>query len=116
MRRGSRVVLAIAVVAVAACKRGGDDTASSSSGGVDAGGFDKAALLTAFGQCALDGYRELKTSAAALDGAARAADAGATVAARSAAREAWKTAIDSLQRTELFQFGPAGPSTGPGGR
>lgn len=36
-------------------------------------------------------------------------------AARPEARLAWKNAIDAWQIAELFQFGPAGPSTTPGG-
>ena len=113
--RVAHAVIAIAVVLVA-CKRGGGDEASSSSGGIDAGGFDKAALLRAWGQCALDGYKEFGAATVELDGAARRAETEGTPAAREAAREAWRKAIDSWQRAELFGFGPAGPTTSPGGK
>jgi predicted lipoprotein len=105
------------VVVLAACKRGGgDDGAASSSGGIDAGAFDKTALLRAFGQCALDTYRDFDTAAVELDAAAKKADADGTVESRTAAREAWKKTIDAWQRAELFTFGPAAPTSMPGGR
>lgn len=103
------------VVVLAACKRGGDDSASSSRG-VDAGAFDKSKLLRAFGQCALDTYREFETAAVDLDASAKKADADGTAESRTAAREAWKKTIDAWQRAELFTFGPAAPTSMPGGR
>jgi len=114
-RRLLVVVLASAFV-LAACKRGGDDAQSSSSGGVDAGSFDKSALLRAFGQCALDTYREFETGAVELDASAARAVTEATPAARDAARESWKKSIDAWQRAELFGFGPTALPTFPGGK
>lgn len=116
MRRALFAVALTSAVVLAACKRGGDDGASSSSGGVDAGGFDKAALLTAFGQCALDTFREFRGAAAELDAATQKAEADGTPASRDAAREAWKKAIDAWQRGELMGFGPSALTGAPGGR
>ena len=114
-RRFLAFVVTIALV-LAACKRGGDDGSASSAGGVDAGGFDKNALLRAFGECALATYRDVRTGAIALDAAARRADTEGTPAARDAAREAWKKTIDAWERAELFGFGPAATSPAPGAR
>ena len=116
--RGARhglAIVATALVLLVSCKRGGGDDGANSSGGVDAGGFDKATLLRAWGECALSGYKELSAASVELDAAARHAETDATPAARDAAREAWKKAIDVWQRAELFNFGPTGPSTSPGG-
>jgi predicted lipoprotein len=104
------------VVVLAACKRGGDDGASSSAGGVDAGAFDKSKLLRAFGQCALDTYREVEAAAVELDASTKKADAEGSADSRNAAREAWKKTIDAWQRAELFTFGPAALTKLPGGR
>ncbi len=114
-----RVLAALLVTSfvLVACKRGGSDgTTSTSSGGVDAGGFDKSALLRAFGQCALDTYREVETGAALLDASAARALTDTTPAASDAARESWKTSIDAWERAELFGFGPAALTGSPGGR
>ena len=113
-----RVLAAVLVTSfvLAACKRGGDDTTSSSSGGVDAGGFDKSALLRAFGQCALDTYREVETAAALLDASTARAVTDDSPAASDAARESWRKSIDAWQRAELFGFGPAALTGSPGGR
>ena len=115
-RRALSSLLVTALV-LAACKRGGgDDPTSSSSGGVDAGGFDKSALLRAFGQCALDTYRDFETGAVELDASAARAVTEGTPAASDAARESWRKSIDAWQRAELFGFGPAALTTSPGGR
>ncbi len=108
-------VLASALV-LAACKRGGDSGTSGTAAEIDAGTFDKSALLTAFGQCALGTYRDFSAAAGELDAAAKRADSEATAAARDAAREAWKKTIDAWQRAELFGFGPASSTGMPGGR
>jgi predicted lipoprotein len=116
---GRRVLSAALVGALllAACKRGGgDDTQSSSSGGVDAGGFDKSALLRAFGQCAESTFREVETSAVELDASVARAVTEGTPAARDAARESWKKTIDAWQRAELFGFGPTALTGSPGGK
>ncbi|MDB4934982.1 MAG: hypothetical protein JWP87_1954 [Labilithrix sp.] len=99
---------------VAACKRAGDEGTSTS--GVDAGGFDKSALLRAFGQCAFETYRDFNAAVLELDASAKRADTEGTPAARDAARESWKKAMDVWQRAELFQFGPAATTGTPGGR
>jgi predicted lipoprotein len=104
------------MLVLVACKRGGGDDASSPADGVDAGNFDKKALLSAFGQCAFEKYRDFKSAAIELDASAKLADTEATPAARNAARESWKKAIDAWQRAELFSFGPAAPTGNPGGR
>jgi predicted lipoprotein len=105
-----------ATIVLAACKRGGGDEGASSSGGVDAGGFDKSALLRAFGQCAFETYRDFDTAAGELVISANRADTEATPAARDAARESWKKAMDVWQRAEVFGFGPAATTGQPGGR
>ncbi len=115
----ARRVLALAVtlvIVVVACKRAGGDDTSSSSGGVDAGGFDKSALLRAFGQCASDTFGEFAAAAAALDASAKRAESEGTPAARDGARDAWKKAMDVWQRAEQFGFGPTAMSSMPGGQ
>lgn len=111
----SFVVIAGALV-LAACKRGGDSGASGTAADIDAGTFDKTALLGAFGQCALGTYRDFSAAAAELDASTKRADSEASAAARDAARESWKKAIDAWQRAELFQFGPLAATGNPGGR
>ena len=57
-------------IALSCRNRSGDDGRSSSSSGEiapDAGGFDKVALLNAFGECALGTYKEAAASAVELD-------------------------------------------------
>ena len=109
-------VLSVSVLVLVSCRRGGGDDGASSSGGVDAGGFDKAMLLRAWGECALGGFREFHAAAVELDAAARLAEADGTKASRDAAREAWKKSIDVWERAELFGFGPTAASSSPGGR
>ncbi len=109
-------VFSVSVVVLLSCKRGGGDDGASSSGGVDSGGFDKATLLRAWGDCALGGFRELQAASVELEAAARFSEAAGTPAARDAARAAWNKTIDSWQRAELFTFGPTASSTLPGGR
>jgi len=118
-RSPSRSLAAVALSALVllSCSRKSDDGGSSgTSGGVDAGSFDKPALLRAFGQCALDGYREFHTAAVGLEAAARRAETEASAPSRDAAREAWKNAIDAWQRVEVFAFGPQAMSSSPGGK
>ena len=70
--------------------------------------FSKPNLLESIGGCALARYRELAANAARLDAAASAlAEDPADGARRDAARQAWKTAMTSLERAEPFRFGPA---------
>jgi predicted lipoprotein len=120
MKRHVATAAALSVLALAlSCRsRSGDDgrgTPSSSSGGeIDAGTFDKGALLRAFGECALGTYRQVATRAAELETAARAAEADPN--AKPAAQEAWRRAIDVWQVAEVFQFGPAAMTGSPGAR
>jgi uncharacterized protein len=91
-------------------------SSSSSSGGaeLDAGAFDKAALLRAFGECAFGTYKEAHAAASELDAAARAAESDPSK--RAAAQEAWKKTVGIWERAELFQFGPAAMTGSPGAR
>jgi uncharacterized protein len=97
------VVLAFVVVALS-CRSAGE---SSSRWGANAGNFDKAALLRAFGECALGTYKDFVPTADVLAEAAAKNDAERTVESRVAARAAWTKAMEVWQRAELFQFGPA---------
>jgi predicted lipoprotein len=115
------VFAALSLVAIAlSCRdRSGDDgrggTSSSSSGGEpNAGSFDKAALLRAFGECAFGTYKEAAAAAVELDAATKAAETDPTK--RTAAQDAWKKVIGIWQRAELFQFGPAAMTGSPGAR
>lgn len=107
---------------LAACsRRSGDDGSGGPSSGssnteIDAGTFDKAALLRAFGECAFTTVRDFVAAASDLEAAAKAAEAAGTPEARGAARDAWKKAIDVWQRAELMQFGPAAMTGSPGGQ
>lgn len=114
--RALTIVLAAAAL-VSSCSRKKDDAGSSgaSPGGIDAGSFDKAALLRSFGECALGGYREFQAAAVELQTATGRASTDGSPAALEAAREAWKKAIDAWQRAEIFGFGPAATTSAPGG-
>ncbi|MBX3191283.1 MAG: hypothetical protein KF819_30075, partial [Labilithrix sp.] len=101
----------VAALFFLSCTRAGDD-----GGGVDAGAFDKGALLRSLGECALSTYREYHAAAVELDGASRRAESEGTPAARDAARDAWKKAIDAWQRAEIFKLGPAALHAIPGGK
>jgi uncharacterized protein len=111
-------VICVGAVLVASCSRKSDDTGSSgtSSGGVDAGAFDKSALLRTFGECAYAGYGEFQLAAVELQSATTKASTEATPAALDAARAAWIKAIDAWQRVEVFGFGPAAMTGTPGGK
>lgn len=101
----------------ASCRsRSGDPGGSSGGLDVDAGAFDKSALLRSFGECAVADYKEFSASAAALDAATAKAASDRTPASREAAQSAYKTAMNVWQRAEVFQFGPAAASGSPGGR
>jgi predicted lipoprotein len=95
--------------------RGGASSSSSSGAPeLDAGAFDKAALLRAFGECAFGTYKEAHAAAGELDAATRAAETDPTK--RIAAQEAWKKTVGIWERAELFQFGPAAMTGSPGAR
>lgn len=79
-------------------------------------GFDKSTVLEAFADCALSVYTEAQSQTNALAQAVTAwvatpDDAGA----RDAARTAYLTTMDSWQIAEVFQFGPLGMNSSPGG-
>jgi uncharacterized protein len=73
-------------------------------------------FLQATGQCAVNLYASFAQAAAALSSACTTLAGAPTEANREAARAAWATAIDVWQQAEVFQFGPAAPSTAPGGQ
>jgi uncharacterized protein len=78
--------------------------------------FTKANLLEAAGKCALATFRVLEERAVALDQAtARWAEDPSDPHA-AAARAAFRAAMESAQRAELFRFGPAAAPTEPGGK
>ncbi len=105
IRRASVLAVLFALAALLACtRRSGDGPAR----GVDAGSFDKRALLRAFGQCAVSTYEEFVGAAEGLE--------VATATDRGAAQEAFRRAMDVWQRAELFQFGPAATSASVGGQ
>jgi uncharacterized protein len=105
-------------VALSCRNRSGDDGrgGASSSGGVapDAGGFDKVALLRAFGECAFGTFKETAASAVELDAAVKAAERDSSK--RAAAQDAWKKTMAIWERAEIFQFGPAAMTGSPGAR
>ena len=111
LRRHLASALFVTTVLVACSRKGADDDASS--GGPNAGSFDKAGLLRAFGECAVSTYKEFQTGAAELDAAAKKAQVEATPESLAAARAAWSKAIDVWERAEVMQFGPAAMA-GPG--
>jgi predicted lipoprotein len=95
-------------------------TSSPSSTGSGAGAtggttvVTRAALLDAITTCNMDLLDAFRAAAEEFDTAAAAAKSDP--AAQDAARAAWIKAIDTWQKAELFQFGPAGPSATPGGK
>lgn len=116
-RRLFSLVLGTALALSLSCRsRSGDDGRGvrPTQEDVDAGTFDKAALLDAFGQCAFGTAKELAAATAKLDAAVAAAQADP--GKRASAQEAWKAAMDVVERAELFQFGPAAMTGSPGAR
>lgn len=92
-------------------------TTSTSGSGASSSGMSPVtggALLQAIAACQLDVLASFRQAAEAFDVAAASAKNDATK--KNAARLAWQTAIDRWQQAEVFQFGPAGPSTTPGGQ
>lgn len=109
-------VAALVLLAAISCRR---NTTDGHGDGPNAGAFDKAALLRAFGQCAVGTYKDFQTALGGLAEATRRAESEGTPESRKAAQEAWNTAIDAWQRAEHFGFGPAGPggkNGTPGGK
>lgn len=78
--------------------------------------FSKANLLTAVGKCALASFRVFEQRAEVLERAtARWADDPSDTNAV-AARAAFRAAMESFQRAELFRIGPAAGPSDPGGK
>jgi uncharacterized protein len=103
-------VLLVLLVLPAACKQ--PDAAPADA---MPGEFNKRALLTAFADCAVSQYQEFELSAAALETAAGAHAAAPTPDTAAALQQAWRDAMVSWERAELYQFGPAAYSNLPGG-
>lgn len=89
-------------------------TTTGASAGGGSSGTTRTALLQSIAACQLDVLKSFRESAEAFDDAA--AKAKTDPMARPDARLAWKNAMDAWQKAEMFQFGPAGPSTTPGGK
>lgn len=85
--------------------------ASSSSGAPTS--ITRGAVLESVAACQMDVLATFRDVSAAFDTAAAAAKNDSTK--RNEARIAWTKAMDVWQQAEVFQFGPAGPSTTPGG-
>jgi predicted lipoprotein len=79
--------------------------------------FSREALLESFANCALNQAQTFLPKAEGLVSTSQAyAATPADDVALAAARVAWVEAIDVWQRLELLQFGPAGPTSAPGGQ
>lgn len=122
------MVLGTSVLGVTSCERiayfstvrpseGSSTTASSTGSAASSSGtssITRGALLQSVAACKLDLLASFRKAAEDFDTAAAAAKNDPS--ARDAARLSWKNAIDLWQRVEVFQFGPAGPTTTPGGQ
>ncbi len=72
-------------------------------------GFDRQAMLLNYASNVIvPAYEALQTNAQALDNAAVAFAENPTAPALAEAQEAWRTAYQSWQRSNAFNFGPAG--------
>jgi predicted lipoprotein len=81
------------------------------------GAFTKRKLLEQAADCAVFHYCEFELSAARLRDASAESAEEPSAANLAAAREAWRKAMSSWQRAEIFRFGPAAPmAEDPGGR
>ncbi len=92
-------IVALALTFALGCSK---PTSRPQTTALDAGSFDKSALVTAFGTCALDTYRAF--------------DATAKQLAANPTRTTWTAAMDAWQEAELMQFGPLGGTALPGGQ
>ncbi len=92
------------------------DKPTSRPDGVDAGDFDRNAMLGAIGACVVGSYEAFEASATKLETALGALVATPTDATRKAARDAWLEAMDAWQVVELGQIGPLAATTQPGGQ
>jgi uncharacterized protein len=93
--RSTTVVLALAFVSCSTPQ-------SQPSKTIDAGSFDKGALVTALGTCVLDSYRAFDVAAKKL--------------ASDPTRDNWTAASDAWQLVEVMQLGPLGGTALPGGQ
>jgi predicted lipoprotein len=116
--RSILLVGAIGLGSLGACRDGGDGggTGSSTDGGVGSTTDERAAVLAAFGECAVGTFRAFEERAVALASSAAALASQPTPTARESARQAWRAAMSAWQVAELFQVGPAAVRTLPGGK
>lgn len=84
---------------LASCSKPSSRTTTTA---IDAGAFDKSALVTALGTCALDTYRAFDVAAKKL--------------ASDPSKENWSLAMDAWEEAEVMQFGPLGGTQLPGGQ
>jgi uncharacterized protein len=73
-------------------------------------------VLAAFADCTIANVRTFEDKARALDAAAQAYAANRSDPNRDAARDAWRSAMATWQELEPAAFGPAAPTTMPGGK
>ena len=118
----------LAVVCLTACGGGSGKPAAGGSAGNPGGGaggggdsdgaaaFSRSELLAAFGMCAADRIHDFRGRAMALDAAVTAYVATPDDTSRSAARQAYRDAMDSWQIVDVMQFGPTGPANVVGGK
>lgn len=83
---------------------------------IDTGSLDRAALLGAVGQCAVDTSKAFQQNAVKLAAATAALAKEPIEANKKAARDAWLAASSSFQEAEVMQFGPLGPAASLGGQ
>ncbi|HYP87260.1 MAG TPA: imelysin family protein [Polyangiaceae bacterium] len=85
-------------------------------GPVIEGGFSRAALRDAAGQCAMWQYCRFEGAASALARSVEAHREVRSEATLAAARDAWRVAMGAFSRLELFQYGPFGSNSESAGR
>lgn len=112
----STLLVAVALATGVACDRRSGESGVGPGGGVDAGAFDKRALLGAFGACAFDTAKAFEVAAADLANALSSYAADPSAANAEAARASWRSAMSVWQRAEAMQFGPAAKAGSPGGQ
>lgn len=108
----------------AACVESTSQTYGPGSTGAEAGAttgsgtssFDKRALLASLGNLAATETASFADRALELEATTNVLAAEPTAAHLEAAREAYRDAMKVWQRLEVMQYGPAAPSTIPGGR
>ena len=75
----------------------------------------RAQVVTAAAECAIASAEQFREAAAVLEAAAAQHATAGDATSLAAAREAFHVAFDAWQVNEALQFGPAAPSTTPGG-